>query len=156
MAVRKILTIGDETLRKKSRTVTQVDARIRTLLADMADTLHASGDGVGLAAPQVGVLRRVVVIDVGDGVRNYINPEIVASEGTRVVTESCLSIPGVSSELERPEKVTVKAMDETGKEFTETADGLLGDCLCHEIDHLDGVLFIDRAREYRARRKPVS
>lgn len=145
MAVRNIIKLGDETLRKKSRKVDVINNRIKTLISDMADTLHSTDDGIGLAAPQVGVLRRVVVIDMGDGVKAYINPEIVSSQGSRKAVESCLSIPGRSATVIRPEKVTVKAMDEDGKEFTEEAQGLRAVCLCHEIDHLDGILFIDKA-----------
>lgn len=148
MAVRNILAIGDETLRKKSRKVEKIDDRIKTLLADMADTLYASGNGVGLAAPQVGVLRRVVVIDIGEGIKNYINPEIIDAKGSREVVESCLSVPGRYGKIERPLTVTVKATDENGEEFTITADELLADCLCHEIDHLDGILFIDKVTEF--------
>ncbi|MEG6571518.1 peptide deformylase [[Clostridium] cellulosi] len=145
MAIRNIIKLGDETLRKKSRKVDVINDRIKTLISDMADTLHSTDDGIGLAAPQVGVLRRVVVIDMGDGVKTYINPEIVSSQGSRKAVESCLSIPGRSATVIRPEKVTVKAMDEDGKEFTEEAQGLRAVCLCHEIDHLDGILFIDKA-----------
>jgi len=148
MAVRNILTIGDETLRKKSRKVEKIDDRTKTLLADMADTLLASGNGVGLAAPQVGVLRRVIVIDIGEGIKNYINPEIIAAQGSREVVESCLSVPGRYGMLERPITVTVRATDENGEEFTVTANDLLADCLCHELDHLDGVLFIDKVIEF--------
>jgi peptide deformylase len=144
MAIRNILKIGDETLRKKCRAITDVNDRIKTLLTDMADTLHSTSDGVGLAAPQVGVLRRAVVIDMGDGVKYFVNPEIIASKGSKKGVESCLSIPGRYGTVERPEKVTVKALDENGKEFTIDADGLLAVCLCHEIDHLDGILFIDK------------
>ncbi|CDZ23555.1 peptide deformylase [[Clostridium] cellulosi] len=145
MAIRNIIKLGDETLRKKSRKVDVINDRIKTLISDMADTLHSTDDGIGLAAPQVGVLRRVVVIDMGDGVKAYINPEIVSSQGSRKAVESCLSIPGRSATVIRPEKVTVKAMDEDGKEFTEEAQWLRAVCLCHEIDHLDGILFIDKA-----------
>lgn len=145
MAIRNIIKLGDETLRKKSRKVDVINNRIKTLISDMADTLHSTDDGIGLAAPQVGVLRRVVVIDMGDGVKTYINPEIVSSQGSRKAVESCLSIPGRSATVIRPEKVTVKAIDEDGKEFAEEAQGLRAVCLCHEIDHLDGILFIDKA-----------
>jgi peptide deformylase len=144
MATRNILTIGDETLRKKSRKVENIDERIKTLLEDMADTLHSTDDGVGLAAPQVGVLRRVVVIDMGDGAQNFINPEIISSEGTSANVESCLSVPGGSGTVIRPEKVTVKALNEKGEKITVDADGMMAVCLCHEIDHLDGILFVDR------------
>lgn len=145
MAVRNIIKLGDETLRRKCRKVDAINDRIKTLVSDMADTLHSTDDGIGLATPQVGVLRRVVVIDMGDGVKTYINPEIITSQGSRKVVESCLSIPGRSGTLIRPEKVTVKATDVNGKEFTEEAQGLRAVCLCHEIDHLDGILFIDKA-----------
>lgn len=144
MAIRNILTVGDETLRKKSRKVDRITDRIKILLEDMADTLHNTDDGIGLAAPQVGVLRRVVVIDMGDGVKYFINPEIIASEGSQESTESCLSVPNVAGTVVRPEKVTVRAMNEKGEEFTLEADGLMAACLCHEIDHLDGILFIDK------------
>lgn len=146
MAIRNILTIGDETLRKKSRTIDAINGRILTLLGDMADTLHSTSDGVGLAAPQVGVLRRAVVIDMGDGkgAINFINPEIIASQGKVKGVESCLSVPGGTGVVERPEKVTVKATNEKGEEFTLDADGILAICICHEIDHLDGILFVDK------------
>lgn len=147
MAIRNILTVGDETLRKKCRTINEVNGRIKTLLADMADTLHSTPDGVGLAAPQVGVLRRAVVIDMGDGAKYFVNPEITASQGSRKGVESCLSVPGRCGTVERPEKVTVKALNENGEEYTLDADGLLAVCLCHEIDHLDGILFIDKIIE---------
>lgn len=144
MAIRNILTLGDETLRKKSRKVDKINDHIKILLEDMADTLHSTDNGIGLAAPQVGVLRRVVVIDMGDGAKYFINPEIIASEGRQESRESCLSVPNVVGTVERPEKVTVKAMNEKGEEFTLEAEGLTAVCLCHEIDHLDGILFIDK------------
>lgn len=147
MAIRNILTIGDETLRKKSRKVDVINDRIKILLEDMADTLHNTDDGVGLAAPQVGVLRRVVVIDMGDGAQYFINPEIIASEGRKEGPESCLSVPNAVGTVARPEKVTVRAMNENGDEFTLEADGLMAVCLCHEIDHLDGILFVDKMIE---------
>ena len=147
MAVRNIVTIGDEILRKKSRPVEKIDERIKTLLADMADTLH-DAQGAGLAAVQVGVLRRVVVIDLGEGLINLINPEIISSQGSREVVEGCLSIPGRSGRLLRPEKVTVRALDENGNEFEITGEDMLAKCLCHEIDHLDGILYIDKLIEY--------
>lgn len=145
MALRQIILIGDDTLRKKSRKVTEINERILTLLADMADTLHSTPDGVGLAAPQVGVLRRVVVIDVGDGVMNLINPEVIKAEGSCEGVESCLSVPGRTGTVVRPEKVTVSATNEKGQTVTIEGEGMLAVCLCHEIDHLDGILFIDRA-----------
>lgn len=144
MAVRNIITLGDETLRKKSRKIDQIDARTKMLLEDLADTLHNTDNGAGLAAVQVGVLRRAVVIDMGEGLITLVNPEIVYSEGTQEVTEGCLSIPGRSGTLIRPAKVTVKALDKDGKEFEITGEGALAKCLCHEIDHLEGILFIDK------------
>lgn len=146
MAIRKIVIVGDDILRKKSRKVEKIDGRIRMLAEDMADTLHASGNGVGLAAPQVGILKRIFIIDIGDGVKIFINPEIIATSGSRDVMESCLSVPNRNGVVERPEKVTIKATDENGKEFTMTAGGLLGQCICHENDHLDGILFIDKIK----------
>lgn len=144
MAVRNIITLGDETLRKKSRRIEKFDARTLTLLDDLAETLHSTQDGVGLAAVQVGVLRRAVVVDVGEGLVTLVNPEITASEGEQEVVEGCLSVPGRSGRLLRPEKVTVSALDRDGKPFEITGEGLLAKCLCHEIDHLDGILFIDK------------
>ena len=143
MAIRRILKLGDETLRKTSRPVAEIDKRIKVLLDDMAETMYAA-DGVGLAAPQVGVLRRVVVIDIGDGIVELINPEIIATEGKQTNAEGCLSVPGRRGDVERPEKVTVRAMNRRGQEFEITGEGLMAIALCHEIDHLDGVVYVDR------------
>lgn len=145
MAQRIIVTQEDEVLHKKCRQIDKIDQRILDLLEDMADTLHATSDGVGLAAPQVGVLRRAVVIDLGDGVINFINPEIVASEGSKTGIESCLSVPELVGTVERPEKVTVRYRDEKGVLKEMKASGLMAVCLCHEIDHLDGILYTDKA-----------
>jgi peptide deformylase len=147
LAVRKIITIGDDTLRKKSKIIENVDARIRILLDDMLDTLHETPDGAALAAVQVGVLRRAVVIDMGDGAVKLVNPELVASEGSEEVIEGCLSIPGRRGRLLRPAKVTVRALDENGGDLEITGEGPLAKCLCHEIDHLDGILYIDKIIE---------
>lgn len=144
MAIRNILKKGDPTLRKKSRPVTEFNARLAQLIDDMAETLH-DADGAGLAAPQVGVLRRVVVVDVGDGVIELINPEITGAEGEQQNVEGCLSIPGQYGITKRPETVTVRAFDRHGKAFTVTGSGLKARAFCHEIDHLDGVLFTDKA-----------
>ncbi|MDR3552558.1 MAG: peptide deformylase [Clostridia bacterium] len=144
MAIRNICLIGDEVLRKKSRPVAEIDARVVSLLDDMAETLHAS-NGVGLAAPQVGVLRRCVVIDMGTGLMKLVNPEIIDSQGEHIVEEGCLSIPNRRGSVKRPEQVTVRTLDEKGVERLIDAQGELAKCLCHEIDHLDGILFIDRA-----------
>ncbi len=148
MAVRNIRTLGDDILRKKSRVVKRIDKRIITILEDMAETMYSTGNGAGLAAPQVGLLKRLVVIDMGDGLMKLINPEILETEGTQKVTEGCLSVPGKWGKLERPRKVKVKALNEEGKEFIITGEGDLAKCLCHEIDHLNGILFIDRVTEY--------
>lgn len=148
MALRNIFTSEDEVLRKKSRPVDKIDGKILTLLEDMAQTLHNSGNGVGLAAPQVGVLRRAVVIDMGDGIINLINPEVLEAEGSQEVIEGCLSIPGRWGKLIRPARVKVKALNEKGEEFIISGEGDLAKCLCHEIDHLDGILFIDKVTEF--------
>lgn len=146
MALRNIVKYGDDLLRKKSRKVDIINDRIITLLNDMEETLYAA-NGVGLAAPQVGVLKRVVVIDIGEGIIKLINPEIVYKEGSYVDTEGCLSIPGRQEEVERPEKVTVEALNEKGEKITIEGEGLLARAFCHEIDHLDGILYIDRIKK---------
>lgn len=148
MAVRIIRTLGDDILRKKSRVVKKIDNRIVTILQDMAETMYSTGNGAGLAAPQVGILKRLVVIDMGEGLINLVNPEIIESEGIQKVTEGCLSVPGKWGELERPAKVKVKALNEDGEEFIITGEGDLAKCLCHEIDHLNGILFIDKVTEF--------
>lgn len=144
MALRNIRKLGDELLRKRSREVDGINQRILTLLDDMVETMN-SADGVGLAAPQVGILKRVVVIDVGEGVIKLINPEITEAEGSQYDVEGCLSVPGEQGEVERPNKVKVKALNENGEEITIQGEGLLARALCHEIDHLDGILFVDKA-----------
>lgn len=144
MAIREIVRIGDEVLRKRARTVTSFDKRLRTLLDDMKETL-VQADGAGLAAPQVGVLRRAVVVLVDDEWVELVNPEIVASEGEQEGLEGCLSIPGKWGIVKRPQKVTVRAQDRDGKTFEKTGEGLMARAFCHELDHLDGVLFVDRA-----------
>ena len=146
MALRQIVKFGEDILRKKSRPVTNFDERLWTL-DDMAETMR-SKDGAGLAAVQVGVLRRAVVIDVHDehGLIELINPEIISEEGTQTGGEGCLSAPNVWEEVERPNIVTVKAQDRNGKEFTLTGSALLARAFCHEIDHLDGILFIDHVK----------
>lgn len=143
MALRKIVYIEDELLRKKSRKVDRFDERLHTLLDDMAQTLYEA-NGVGLAAPQVAVLKRVVVIDVGEGLIEMINPEITFTEGEVDGAEGCLSVPGRRGYVVRPEKVTVRAQDRNGDYFELTGEGLLARCICHETDHLDGTIYIDR------------
>ena len=147
MAIRNIRKLGDDVLRKKCRSVDVIDDRIITLLDDMEDTLYFS-QGVGLAAPQVGILKRIAVIDVGDGLIELINPEIIKTSGVQDGAEGCLSVPGKFGNVERPFKVTVKATDRHGKEFEVTGEELLARALCHEIDHLDGVIFVDKVSEY--------
>lgn len=144
MAVRNIRLEGDEILRKHSKVVEKIDEKILTLIKDMGETMYKA-DGVGLAAPQVGILKRIFVIDVydGEGLRVFINPEILETSGMQDGEEGCLSIPGISEEVKRPNYVKVKALNEKGEEFILEAEELLARAICHENDHLDGVLFID-------------
>ncbi len=151
MAILKIVTEGDELLRKKSKPVEKITDRILTLLDDMRDTL-IDQNGAGLAAVQVGYLRRIYIIDAGvaEGEHNiieFINPEIIETKGEQQEVEGCLSVPGRYGICKRPMTVTVKATDRNGKEFTYTASELMGRCLCHEYDHLEGTLYIDKAIE---------
>ncbi len=146
MAVMKILRLGDETLRKKSHPVTKIDRRTVGLLKDMAETMYAA-DGCGLAAPQVGILRRMVVIDVGDGLIELINPVIIESEGEEIGVEGCLSVPGRRGTVKRPTKVVVRALDKKGREIELTAEGFLARAVCHELDHLDGIVYVDKMIE---------
>lgn len=149
MAIRNILKNEDPALRKVCRPVTEFNERLWQLLDDMADTMHKA-EGVGLAGPQVGVLRRVVVMDVGNGVIEAINPEIVEQSGTQEGPEGCLSFPGKWGTVSRPQKVRMKAQDRHGKWYFLTGEDLLARCMCHEIDHLDGVVFLDHAKELTA------
>lgn len=147
MALRKIVTLEDPVLRKTSRKVEKFDKRLWDLLDDMKDTLY-SANGAGLAAVQVGILRRVVVIDVGDGLMELVNPEITKrSDEKQEEVEGCLSIPGRYGVTERPEWVKVKAQNREGKWVVYKGEGLKARCFCHELDHLDGVLYIDNALE---------
>ena len=147
MAKRKIVLLGEDVvLRKHSRRVEKFDKRLRTLLDDMAETM-IDADGVGLAAPQVGVLKRCVVIDAGDGLIELVNPEIVSMEGSVIGAEGCLSIPGRRCTVDRPEKVTVIAQNRDGESIRLEAEGLLAVAICHEVDHLDGILYIDKMIE---------
>lgn len=147
MALRTILTRDEheESLRKRSRPVTVFNERLHKMIDDMVETLKDSG-GVGLAAPQVGILRRIVVIEREDGtILELVNPEVIATEGEQDGLEGCLSLPGIWGEVKRPMTVTVQALDRNGNPFTETASGLIGRCFVHECEHLDGILFVDRA-----------
>lgn len=144
MAILEIKKAGDEILKKICTPVTKIDRRIKQLLDDMAQTMY-NANGVGLAAPQIGLPLRLVVIDVGDGLIELINPVIVEQEGNEKDTEGCLSIPGVFGEVDRYSKVTVEALSRHGKKVRVTGTGLLSRALQHELDHLEGILFIERA-----------
>ena len=145
MAKLQIRKVGDECLRKTCRPVDAITPRVLTLLDDMVDTMRAA-NGVGLAAPQVGVLRRIVVIEVEPGeVIELINPKIIAFSGEQDGQEGCLSVPGRWGMVKRPMHVTVRALNRKGEEFEITGHELLARCFCHELDHLDGALYIDKA-----------
>ncbi|MDL2287800.1 peptide deformylase [Oscillospiraceae bacterium OttesenSCG-928-F05] len=151
MALRTIVQDGDPILRKKTREVTAFDARLHTLIDDMRETL-TDANGLGLAAPQVGIMRRVaLVVDMGpeeDTVIELINPRIVAEEGSQEGPEGCLSFPGLWGVVIRPEKVTVEAQDRFGKPFRVSGEGLTARAFCHEIDHLDGQVFTEKATRF--------
>ncbi len=151
MAMRRILTDGDRSLRKKSRDVTAFNERLHILLDDMLETLH-DANGVGLAAPQVGILRRaVIVLEFPEGdegketIYELINPEVIETEGSQYGVEGCLSIPGYCGYVERPMRVKVRAFDRYGNPFEVEGEGLTARAFCHEIDHLDGILYKDKA-----------
>ena len=146
MAVYRIVEIGDPVLRQKSSLVPEVNANIQKLLDDLAETLRAA-KGAGLAAPQIGVSKRVIVVNCGEGLWELVNPEFVSVQGQDVSVEGCLSIPGVSGEVKRAAKVVVEAWDRSGQEIRISVDGWGARALLHEIDHLDGILFIDRAEK---------
>jgi len=156
MAVREILVYPDPRLREKAEPVAQVDDSIRALVEDMAETMYAA-PGVGLAANQIGVLKRVFVIDIADdeepsNLMVFINPEIIDTTGTQTYQEGCLSFPGGSEEIKRAERVRVKALDINGKPFELDAEGLLAVAIQHENDHLNGVLMIDKLGPIKRRR----
>ena len=148
MALRHIRLKEDPLLRKISKPVEKVDDKIRMILEDMAETMYDSKIGGGLAAPQVGILKRLVVIDMGQGLLKLVNPVIISQEETQEVIEGCLSIPDTWGKLLRPARVTVQAFNELGETVTVTGIGDLAKCLCHEIDHLNGILFTDFVTEY--------
>lgn len=146
MAIRRIREEGDEILRKKSKEVEVVDDKIRELFDDMVDTLHKY-NGVGLAGPQIGMLKRMIVIDLyeeGTQIYKLVNPRIIKQKGAVEVEEGCLSFPNKYAKIIRPEEVVVEALDENGKKVKIVGKGLLAQALAHEIDHLDGVLFVDK------------
>lgn len=144
MAIRNIRLEKDEILKKKSREVENIDDRIQTLIDDMIETMYKY-NGVGLSAVQVGVLKRVVVIDIddGEGVRVLINPKITKTKGEQEVDEGCLSFPNQYAKVVRPKEVTAEALDRNGKKYTIKAKDLLAQAICHEVDHLDGITFVD-------------
>ena len=144
MAIRKIRENGDEILRKKSREIEVIDDKIIELLDDMLETMHRY-NGVGLAAPQVGLLKRAIVIDLYDGNEplKLINPKIVKTKGTQEVEEGCLSFPNQYAKMIRPEEIVAEALNTEGKKIKIKAKGLLAQAICHEVDHLDGILFVD-------------
>ena len=147
MAIRNIVKLGDDVLRKICRTQLTFDEKLHQILDDMAETMYKA-EGVGLAAPQVGILRRICVVETEPGeVIELINPEIIERTGEQREMEGCLSLPGRGGITTRPMTVTVRAMNRNGEIFTVTGSGLKARAFCHEIDHLDGVLFIDNARD---------
>lgn len=151
MALRKILTLGDETLYKKSRKVEKFDKRLHDILDDMAETMY-NAKGAGLAAVQIGILRRIVVIDATEdhtGLIELINPEIIEQSGEQTGEEGCLSVPGKCGDVTRPMYVKVKARDRNGKLFETDGSELLARAFCHEIEHLDGHLYIEKAENLR-------
>ena len=150
MAKLKIVKLGDDTLRKVCRPVEKITPRTLTLLDDMIETMRAA-DGCGLAAPQVGVLRRIVVVEVEPGNPiEMINPKIIAYSGEQVEVEGCLSVPGKCGTTTRPMHVTVRAINRNGETFDVTGSGLLARAFCHELDHLDGKLYIDIAKNIQS------
>ncbi len=146
MAIRNVVTVGDPILRKTSRPVTKFDEKLWTLLGDMKETMYKS-EGVGLAAVQVGILRRIVIVDVGDGLLELINPEIVTTDGEDEDVEGCLSVPGKRSLVKRPSYVKIRAQNRKGVWRFYEGNDLKARCFCHEIDHLDGILYIDKAEK---------
>ena len=146
MALREIVKIGDNVLRKKCREISEITEKTIELLDDMAETMHHEGRGIGLAAPQVGVLRRVFVVDIGDeaGLIEFINPVITQTDGQMMSQEGCLSLPGESGMVYRPKELEIQALNRFGETFTLRAEGLQAICISHEFDHLEGVLFVDK------------
>lgn len=143
MAYRQIVKIGDELLRKQSKIVKNFNQNLWNLLDDMAESMFKF-KGMGLAAPQIGVLKRVVVMDVNGMFLEFINPEIISTSGEEEDEEACLSVPNIRGIVKRPLNLTVKAQDRHGNNFSITCEKMLARCVCHELDHLDGVLFVDK------------
>lgn len=146
MAERSIVKIGDPVLREVSRPVNKINANVLKLLDDMANTLYAGPNRAGLAAPQVGISKRLAVIDCGDGLIELINPKIITKSGEQIGPEACLSMPGLVGTVNRANHVVVKTLTRSGKVSTVEGKGFLARCLQHEIDHLDGILYIDHVR----------
>lgn|SRR3712207_109749 len=146
MAIRNVMKMGDPVLNKKAKPVVNFDEKLHILLDDMADTMYDE-DGVGLAAPQVGILRRAVIVDVGTGLIELINPTIIESSGEQTDVEGCLSVEDYVAEVTRPNYVKVKAQDRYGKEFEIEGEGFMARAFCHELDHLEGVLFVERVEK---------
>lgn len=146
MALRNIRKYGDDVLRKECREVEEIDKRLLVLIKDMLETMY-DADGVGLAAPQVGILKRLFVIDIGDGPLVFINPEIIETSGKQIDEEGCLSLPGKMEEVMRPNYVRARALNEKGQELEIEAEELLARAILHEYDHLNGTLFIDRVNK---------
>ncbi|EQB22704.1 Peptide deformylase [Dehalobacter sp. UNSWDHB] len=150
MALRNVMDYRtDDILRKKSKKVEKIDDKIVALLDDMVETMYHA-KGIGLAAPQIGVLKRMIVIDIGEGIIKLINPEIVEMSGEQQEIEGCLSVPGVYGEVKRPQKVLIRALDQKGDEVDLDGTGLLACVFCHEIDHLEGILFIDKMSRHKS------
>lgn len=143
MALRVIRTDEDPLLRKVSRPIKNINERIKILLDDMLETM-SDANGIGLAAPQVGILRRCIVIDLGDKPYKMINPEIIEKEGSDIDIEGCLSVPNFNATVERPERIKVRYLDQDANEQIIEAEGLFARCICHEVDHLNGILFTDK------------
>ncbi len=150
MAYRNIVKRGDDVLTKRCRPVENFDKKLSDLLDDMAQTMYKA-NGVGLAAPQVGILRRIVVVDIGEGLIELINPEITERDGEQEGMEGCLSCPDIWAVVDRPYTVTVKAQDRNGKEFTITAEDFLARAFCHELDHLDGITIYESSKRILSR-----
>ncbi|UQZ83154.1 Peptide deformylase [Paenibacillus konkukensis] len=147
MAVKTIVPFGESILRKKAKPVTEFNAKLEKLLDDMTDTLYDAG-GSGLAAPQIGILKRVVVMDCGEGLIELINPEIIDMGGEQTGPEACLSYPNYSGIVKRAQRVSIRAKDRRGNPFELEGKGYLARCIQHEIDHLNGVLFVDHVRDH--------
>lgn len=148
MALVDICRLGDPILRQKAESVPKVSQKIKDLLTDLTDTMYAV-PGVGLAAPQIGVSKRVIVIDVGEGLLQLVNPVLLSQSGNEIATEGCLSIPGIVGDVNRATEVVVRGLNNKGRRIEIRASGFLARALQHEIDHLEGILFIDKATNIR-------